>query len=105
MKALMGIFIYLGKSYVNTIIIYPMIPKVNTSIEIKTNWLKRYYGEDNQEEISANTPESLGNTMSVNVFVDAIHAGEKITYCSHTVILIYVNNTLIYWFSKRKKHG
>ena len=102
MEALMGIFIYLDKYYGNTIIIYPMIPKVNTSMEINTNWLMSYCGEDNQEEISANTPEPLGNTMSVNVFVDAIHAGKKITYCSHTGILIYVNNTLIYWFSRRK---
>ena len=41
--------------------------------------------------------------MSVNLFVDASHAGEKLTYLSHTEILIYVNNTLLEWLSKRQK--
>ena len=41
--------------------------------------------------------------MLVNFFVDSGSAGEKLTYRSHTVIIIYVNNTRIDWFSKRKK--
>ena len=40
--------------------------------------------------------------MSVLVSVDASHAGEKLDYRSHTGILIYANNTLIYLFSKRQ---
>ena len=102
MEAMMGIFFYLDKSYGNTIIIDPIIPKVNTLIEIETNWLKSIYGEDNQEEIPTNTPEHLGKTLSVNVFVDASHAGEKLTYCSHTGIFVYVNNKPIDWFSNIK---
>ena len=98
----MGIFVYLDKAYGNTIIIDPMIPKVDTLIEIETNCLKSIYGEDNQESILYNTPEPLKNPMSVNVFADASHAVEKLPYSSHTEILSYVNNTLIYWFSKRQ---
>ena len=102
MKALIEIFVYPKKAYGKTIIIDPMITKVNTCMEIEMNWLKRIYGNDNQEEISANTPEPLGKTMPVNVFVDASHAGEKLAYNSHPEILIYVNKTPIDWFSKRK---
>ena len=40
--------------------------------------------------------------MSVNVFVDEIHVGEKLIYCSHTGILVNVNNTIIDWFYKRQ---
>ena len=40
--------------------------------------------------------------ISVNVFVDASHAGEKLTYCPHTGILVYVNNKLIDWLSERQ---
>ena len=40
--------------------------------------------------------------MAVNVFVDASHIGENLTYLSHIGILIYVNNTPIDWFSKRQ---
>ena len=100
MEALMVIFIYLDKSYGKTIIIDPMIPKVITQTKIKTNWLKNIYGEDNQEKILANTPEPLGKPIQVNVFVDASHAEENLTYHSHTGILVFVNNTPIIWFSK-----
>ena len=94
-KALIRIFVYLEKDYGKTIIIDTMIPKVDTLMEINTNWLKIIYGKDNQEEISANTPELLGKPMSVNVFLYASHAGEKMTYLSHTGILICVNKTMI----------
>ena len=70
-------------------------------MEIKINRLKSIYGEDLQEEIPTNITQPLGKPMSVNVFVDASHAGEKLTYRSHTGILIYVNNTPIDWFSER----
>ena len=38
--------------------------------------------------------------MSVHAFVDAICAGEKLNYTSHTGILFYVNNKQIDWFSE-----
>ena len=100
MEALMGIFIYLENTYGNNIIIDTMIPKVDTSIEIEKNWLENICDKVKKEEIPSNTPEPLGNMMSVNVFVYASHAGEKLTYRSHTGILVYVNNKPIYWFSK-----
>ena len=54
MEELMGSFVYLDRAYGKTIIIDPMIPKVDTSMEIETNWIKIIYREDNQEEIPAN---------------------------------------------------
>ena len=75
MEALMGIFVYLDKAYGKTIIIDPMIPKVNDSMETETNWIKSIYSEDNQDYILANTTEPLGNTMPVNFFVDTSHSG------------------------------
>ena len=75
MEAMMLIFVYIDKAYGKTTIIDPMIPKVDILMEIETNWLKSIYCEDNQEEILANKPEPVVNTMSVNVFLDASHAG------------------------------
>ena len=49
MKALLVVFVYLDKAHGKTIIIDITIPKVDTSIESETNWLKNIYGEDNQE--------------------------------------------------------
>ena len=101
-EGIMRIFVYIDKDYGKTIIIDPMIHKVDNSMETETNWLKSIYGEYNQEENTANTPKPLGKLISVNVFVDTSHAGEKLTYCSHTGVIIYKNNTHIYWFSKRQ---
>jgi len=36
----------------------------------------------------------------MNAFVNANHAGNKITRCSHTDILIYLNCAHIIWYSK-----
>ena len=56
MEALMVVFVYLGKASLKYIIVDLMIPKVDNSVEIDTNWLKSIYGKDNQEEIQTNTP-------------------------------------------------
>ena len=55
MEALMVIFVHLDKANGKTIIIDHMIPKFDILVEIETNWLKSIYGEDNQEDIPANT--------------------------------------------------
>ena len=102
MEALMGMLVYLDKAYGETIIVYHIIPKVNTSMEIETNWLKSIYGKDNQKKTTANTPEPLGKPMLVNVFVYTNQPEENLIYRSHTGILNYVNNTPIDWFSKRQ---
>ena len=52
----MVFFVYLGKASLKYIIVDLMIPKVDNSVEIDTNWLKSIYGKDNQEEIQTNTP-------------------------------------------------
>ena len=58
---LIGIYAYLDKSFGKTIVIDSMIAKVNTSMEIKTNWLKSIYGQDMKEEIPTNIPLPLEN--------------------------------------------
>jgi hypothetical protein len=36
----------------------------------------------------------------MNAFIDASHARNQITHCSHTGILTYLNKGLIIWYSK-----
>ena len=38
----------------------------------------------------------------MSVFVDADHAGDKVTRRSHSGILIYLNNAPIDWYSKKQ---
>ena len=47
-----------------------------------------------------NTPPPLGNPDQINCFVDADNAGNKVTHCSQTGILIFLNRSPITWYSK-----
>ena len=57
---------------------------------------------DAEESIPHNIPEARGNEIDINVFVDADHAGNRVTRRSHTGIIIYGNMSPISWFSKRQ---
>ena len=54
------------------------------------------------EEDPPNMPVPLGNAIQMSCFVDADHAGNKITRQSHTGIFILLNNTPVIAFSKRQ---
>lgn len=47
-------------------------------------------------------PEALGEPVNISCFVDADHAGNKITRRSHTGIIIFLNSAPIIWYSKRQ---
>ena len=57
---------------------------------------------DAVEEIPPNAPKPKGKPVQMSVFVDADHAGDKITRRSRTGILIYLNAAPILWYSKRQ---
>lgn len=70
-----------------------------TSFEVH-DWTDFY--KDVQEKIPANAPTPRGHPVQVNCFVDADHAGNRVTRRSHTGILIFLNRAPIIWFSKAK---
>ena len=47
-------------------------------------------------------PKPRGCSVKTRTFVDAENAGNFSTRRSHTSLLIYLNNSLIIWFSKRQ---
>ncbi len=47
-------------------------------------------------------PESRGNAASTHCFVDADHAGIRVTRRSQTGILLFVNRAPVIWYSKRQ---
>jgi len=75
------------------------------------NWYDRDFAEydwtdfyvDIKEDIPFNAPEPRGMPVQINAFIDANHAQNKITRCSHTGILIYLNKAPIIWYSKAQK--
>ena len=77
----------------------PLDPNLNTTSKIEA--MKKFY-PDAQEAIPDNAPKPRGRAVQINCFVDADHAGNKVTRRSHTGILIFLNMAPIYWFSKRQ---
>lgn len=67
----------------------------------KANYMKELY-PDAVEELPRNAPKPLGRHVEISVFVDADHAGDKITRRSRTGVLLYLNRTPILWYSKRQ---
>ena len=63
--------------------------------------MKRIYPDANQED-PPGMPEPRGSSIQFTIFVDADHAGNKITRRSQTGILVYANMTPIQWISKRQ---
>jgi hypothetical protein len=57
---------------------------------------------DAEEAIPWDAPESRGVSVVTSCFVDSDHAGCQLTRRSHTGVIIFVNNALILWHSKRQ---
>jgi hypothetical protein len=47
-------------------------------------------------------PPPMGNPVEMFCFVDADHAGNLATCCSHTGIIIFLNKSPTVWYSKRQ---
>ena len=71
--------------------------------ERRAEVMKQLY-PDSDDPMPPGMPTPRGNPVDVSVFVDADHAGNKVTRRSHTGILVYVNSAPILWFSKRQNN-
>ena len=54
------------------------------------------------EALPADMPVPRGRSVVMSCFVDADHAGCRVTRQSHTGVIIFVNRAPILWFSKRQ---
>ena len=64
------------------------------------DWSKFYPGA--KEAIPTDMPEPRGRPVVTSCFVDADHAGCRVTRRLHTGVLIFVNRAPILWYSKRQ---
>ena len=65
------------------------------------NWIEFY--PDACEELPYDMPVPHGPKAQLTCYVDADHARDKVTCRSVTGIVLLINNTPIYWMSKRQK--
>ena len=55
-----------------------------------------------KEAIPGNTPEPRGKDIELRVLVDSDHAGDTVTRRSRTGLFIFINISLVYWYSKKQ---
>ena len=65
----------------------------------RVQYMKELYPDD-KDNMPHNMPKPLGMSVNVSCFVDADHAGNKITRGSHTGVIIFLNSAPILWYSK-----
>jgi hypothetical protein len=94
------IFAYL-KSHAHLLMVFDDRPLILSESRFKIcDWSEFYPGA--AEPIPPNAIPPRGNAVQINAFVDADHAGDRVTRRSHTGIILYVNKAPIIWFSKRQ---
>ena len=64
-------------------------------------WTEFY--EDTEEDIPYDLPQADGNLATLTTYVDADHARDMVSCRSITGVLMLLNNTPVYWLSKRQK--
>jgi len=94
------IFAYLKKHHNTALVFDPSYPEINMETFIKHDWTK-FYG-DVKEDVPPNMPKPLGKDVVMRCFVDADHAGEKLTRRSRTGFIILLQMAPIYYCSKRQ---
>jgi hypothetical protein len=100
LNQLFHLFGYLKSHDRSRIVLDASRPKVDEQRFVKQDWTEFY--RDAQEPIPQNAPEPRGNSVIISCFVDADHAGDRITRRSHTFIIIFVNRAPIIWYSKQQ---
>jgi hypothetical protein len=97
-KRYITFFAYLSRHKKLSIIFDPSDPLPNTPTQTKVDWLS-FYSKLN-EELPPKMPEPLGHpAVNIYTFVDANHAGNVVTWRSHTGILLFIQNSPNLWLS------
>lgn len=94
------IFGYLKAKPKKTLAFDPQHPNIDETRFVKYDWHDFYRGA--QEAIPGDAPKPRGNYVSTHCFVDADHAGNRVTRRSQTGILLFLNRAPIIWYSKRQ---
>ena len=98
---LFHIFAYLKQRYNAEMVFDPTVPDFDENSFPKEDWTYTPYTRE-KEEIPSNVPNARGLGFKISANVDSDHAGDCITRRSRTGFIIFLNNSPIYWFSKKQ---
>ena len=94
------VFAYLECRHNAQIVYNPNYPDIDMSVFKQCDW-KEFYGNV-EEALPLNAPEPHGCDIDLCMLVDSDHTGDKLTQCSHTGFIIYLNSAPILWYSKKQ---
>ena len=99
--AVLNIFAYLRKHPDQAMFFNPHRYDVDETVFQPIEAWRDLYG-DIAEEIPPNLPTARGAAITLIAFVDADHAGDKVTRRSQSGFVIYGNSAPLIWFSKKQ---
>ena len=102
LEALLRIFAWLDVHPRSGIVADPKIPNIDFASFKEVDWHDYYPGAREILPPGTDMPEPLGQSVIISVYVDADHAGDRVTRRSHTGIIIYLNNMPVLWMSKKQ---
>ena len=94
------IFGYLNQKPKRKLGFDPSEPDISEKMFKDYDWEDFYKGA--KEAIPIDAPKPRGNSVTTHCFVDADHAGNRVTRRSQTGILIFINRAPITFFSKKQ---
>jgi len=98
LEQIFHIFSYLKHHTNSHLVFHPNYVSWEQASFQEYDWKEFYHKA--KETLPPNAPPPRGHEVQINAFVDADHAGNKVTRCSHTGIIIFLNCAPITWFSK-----
>ena len=93
-------FAYLKSHENSTMVFDPLEPVFDESKFQECDWSEIY--PDSAEVVARNIPEPRGKAVRTSCFVDADHAGCRVTRRSRTGVILFVNRAPIAWLSKKQ---
>jgi hypothetical protein len=100
LDAVFRIFTYLKAHNSSKLVLDPSTPNIDERHFTTYDWEDFYRGA--KQTIPPNMPEPRGRGVEIHCFVDADHAGDRITRHSHTGIIIFLNRAPTIWYSKKQ---
>ena len=87
-----------GQHYILRLLYHSSYPEVEYIVFRKCGWSDFYWNAE--DGILMNAPEPQGKDICM--FVDNDHATDKVSCRSRSDFLIYMNDALVQWYSKKQ---
>ncbi|KAL7475938.1 hypothetical protein ACHAW6_001835 [Cyclotella cf. meneghiniana] len=100
LETTLHVFSFLKSKSNLRLIFDPMEPDVRKSDFVECDWREFYAGAT--KAIPPNASKPLGKGVTLRMFVDSDHAGDKLSRRSRTRFFIFLNHGMIDWLSKKQ---